>query len=121
MNTILVIEDNQEIRENTAELLGINHYHVLTAGNGDAGFQLAKTKRPDLILCDMMMPGTDGQKFLQLAKEDRVVRTIPLVFFSAGTALPYIQKELINAANGFLKKPFLEEDLLTTIQNALAR
>lgn len=120
MATILIIEDNEEIRENTAELLTLNHYRVLTAENGRTGFEEARRKLPDLILCDMMMPDTDGQKFLELARTNDVVHNIPIIFFSAGTPSLYVQRKLIKAAKGFLKKPFLEEDLLNKIETALA-
>jgi CheY-like chemotaxis protein len=112
---ILIIEDNDEIRENTAELLELHHYDVFTAEEGGEGFELAKKHVPDLILCDIMMPETDGRKFLRLARSDKAVRDIPLVFFSAGTAAPEVQKLLAKAANGFLKKPFTEEELLSAI------
>jgi CheY-like chemotaxis protein len=112
---ILIIEDNDEIRENTAELLELHHYDVFTAGEGGEGFEMAKKHEPDLILCDIMMPETDGRKFLRLARSDKAVRDIPLVFFSAGTATPEVQKLLAKAANGFLKKPFTEEELLSAI------
>ncbi|RYF87530.1 MAG: response regulator [Chitinophagaceae bacterium] len=120
MCTILIIEDNEEIRENTAELLTLNKYTVLTAENGRTGFEEAKTKLPDLILCDMMMPDTDGQKFLELARTNEAVHKIPIIFFSAGTPSLYVQKKLIKASKGFLKKPFLEEDLLNTIEMTLS-
>ena len=119
MHTILIIEDNDEIRDNTAELLSIHHYKVLTATNGRAGFDVAKKNHPDLILCDMMMPETDGQAFLKLAKADADLKHIPLVFFSTGTPSLVVQKKLIKAADGFLKKPFLEEELLTKIKSSL--
>jgi CheY-like chemotaxis protein len=112
---ILIIEDNDEIRENTAELLELHHYDVFTAEEGGEGFEMAKKHEPDLILCDIMMPETDGRKFLRLARSDKAVRDIPLVFFSAGTATPEVQKLLAKAANGFLKKPFTEEELLNAI------
>lgn len=118
MQTILIIEDNAEVRENTAELLEVNNYVVLTAKNGGDGFEMAKKHLPDLILCDIMMPETDGKKFLKLAKSNKAVKEIPLIFFSAGTA-PEIQKELVKSANGFLKKPFSEQELLTKIQTSL--
>lgn len=121
MKTILIIEDNEEIRENTAELLSIHHYRVLTAENGQDGFALAKSSHPDLVLCDMMMPETDGRYFLIQAKEDKDLQHTPVVFFSAGTASQVVQKKLINAADGFLKKPFLEEDLLGTIERVLTK
>jgi CheY-like chemotaxis protein len=121
MRTILIIEDNDEIRDNTAELLSINHYNVLTAENGRAGFDVAESKNPDLILCDMVMPETDGQGFLELLKKNESIQKIPIIFFSAGTSLPSIQKKLIKAADGFLKKPFQEEDLITSIESVLAK
>ena len=119
MQTILIIEDNAEVRENTAELLEVNNYVVLTAKNGREGFETAKKHLPDLILCDIMMPETDGKMFLKLAKANKAVKEIPLIFFSAGTA-PEIQREILKSANGFLKKPFSEQELLTKIQTSLA-
>ena len=119
MNKILVIEDNREVRENTAELLELNLFQVITAENGKTGFEMAKSALPDIILCDMMMPETDGRAFLALAKQDETVRCIPLVFFSAGTVSPKTQKKLVSAANGFIKKPFTTEELLDVIRTAL--
>lgn len=119
MKKILIIEDNDEIRENTAELLELHNYDVFTAGEGASGFELAKKHEPDLILCDIMMPETDGRKFLKLAKNDELVSEIPLVFFSAGTTSPEVQRSLVKAANGFLKKPFTEEELLKTVKKIL--
>ena len=116
MKKILIIEDNDEIRENTAELLELHHFDVLTAEEGGEGFELAKQHEPDLILCDIMMPDTDGRRFLKLAKGDLTVRDIPLIFFSAGTGPAELQKALIKAADGFLRKPFTEEELLMAVQ-----
>jgi len=121
MKKILVIEDNTEIRENTVEMLELNNYKVFSAKNGNIGFQLAKKNKPDVILCDMMMPDTDGREFLQLAKNHVIVRKIPLIFFSAGSPLPDIKKKLIKEADDFLEKPFAEEDLLRAIERALKK
>ena len=116
---ILIIEDNEEIRENTAELLGLHNYDVFTAEEGGEGYEMAKKHEPDLILCDIMMPETDGRRFLRLAKNDKSVRDIPLIFFSAGTGSPEVQKALIKAANGFLQKPITEEELLKAVHKFL--
>jgi CheY-like chemotaxis protein len=116
---ILIIEDNDEIRENTAELLGLHNYDVFTAEEGGEGYELARKHEPDLILCDIMMPETDGRRFLRLAKNDKMVRNIPLIFFSAGTGSPEVQRALIKAANGFLQKPFTEEELLKAVDKFL--
>lgn len=116
MKKILIIEDNDEIRENTAELLELHDFDVFTAEEGGAGFELAKKHGPDLILCDIMMPETDGRRFLKLARNDDAVRHIPLIFFSAGTGPAELQKALIKAADGFLRKPFTEEELLKAVK-----
>jgi CheY-like chemotaxis protein len=116
---ILIIEDNDEIRENTAELLELHDFDVFTAEEGGEGFELAKKHEPDLILCDIMMPETDGRRFLKLARNDDAVKSIPLIFFSAGTAPAGLQKALIKAADGFLRKPFTEEELLKAIEKFL--
>ena len=119
MKKILVIEDDEAIRENTAELLAISNYHVVTAENGRTGFEQAMKHHPDVVLCDMMMPETDGRSFIELVKTSDLLRHIPIIFFSAGTLPAMEQKSLIQASNGFLKKPFLEEDLLNTSQLVL--
>ena len=119
MKKILIIEDNDEIRENTAELLELHDFDVFTAEEGGEGFELAKKYGPDLILCDIMMPETDGRRFLRLAKNDVMVREIPLIFFSAGTGPAELQKALVKAADGFLRKPFTEEELLKAVKKFL--
>ncbi|MGE5521771.1 MAG: response regulator [Candidatus Dadabacteria bacterium] len=119
MKRILIIEDDDAVRENTAELLDVNNYDVVTASNGTTGFELAKRNRPDLILCDMMMPETDGRTFLKLAKDDGDIKDVPVIFFSAGTLPVKDQNVLIKEADGFLKKPFLEEDLLRIVRTVL--
>ena len=118
MNKVLVIEDNKEIRENTAELLEINGYTVYVAENGRLGYESAKRDYPDIILCDILMPKTDGREFLQLAKVDNSISNIPIIFFSAGSSLE-LQKTLLYGNNAFLKKPFTEKELLLIIQDGL--
>lgn len=121
MKKILIIEDNAAIRENTAELLELSNYDVLTADSGYAGFELAKKYNPDIILCDMMKPETDGRKFLKLADEDNTVRNIPLIFFSSGYPISEVQSGLIKGTNEYLQKPFTEEQLLESIKRSLNR
>jgi CRP/FNR family transcriptional regulator, cyclic AMP receptor protein len=118
MKTILVIEDNDEIRENTSEMLELAHYRVLTSKEGNSGYHMARKYNPDLILCDIMMPKTDGRAFLRMAKADELLRNTPIVFFSAGSAQD-LQKELKKIADGFLKKPFTEQELFSTINTVL--
>src|SRR5437868_1891728 len=118
MHKVLVIEDNKEIRENTAEILELNGYYVFTAENGSIGYESAKSYQPDIILCDIMMPETDGREFMRLVKADIVINCIPIIFFSAGTSQE-LQKELLDGRNAYLKKPFSETELLIVIKNGL--
>ena len=119
MKKVLIIEDNIEIRENTAELLELSNYLVITAENGNIGFEMAKAYKPDVILCDMMMPESDGRDFLKLAKEDDFVSNIPLVFFSAGSLSSEVRGGLIEDATYYLQKPFTEEELILSMQRIL--
>ena len=121
MKKILVIEDNREIRENTVELLELSSFHVLSASNGRTGFQLAKQYLPDLILCDMMMPETNGWDFLKMAKADDLTHTIPLIFFSAGSFIPEMRNLMIEKSDQYLAKPFTTDELLAAVRNGLNR
>ena len=119
MNTILIIDDNADIRENTAELLELSNYRVFTAVTGLAGFEMARKHNPDIILCDMLMPQTDGHKFLMLARDDEQMRNIPLILFSAHPMPFEFQKDLKGYANSYLPKPFTEDELLKVISTKL--
>ena len=66
MKKIVLIEDNKDVRENTAEILTLANYKVLTAANGKVGVELAQQEKPDLIICDIMMPVLDGYGVLHL-------------------------------------------------------
>ena len=121
MKKILVIEDNREIRENTVELLELSSFQVFSAANGKVGFQIAKQYIPDLILCDMMMPETNGWEFLRMAKADDVTQDIPLIFFSAGSFIPELRNLLIEQSDQYLAKPFTTDELLSAIQIGLNR
>lgn len=119
MKKVLVIEDNIAIRENTAELLVLGGFDVMTAKNGTEGYNMAIKALPDVILCDMMMPETDGRGFLNLARANPVLRSTPIIFFSAGTVSPKEHSYLLSRSSGFLRKPFQAEDLLKAIHVAL--
>lgn len=115
MKTILVIEDNLELRENTAELLELAGYNVLTADNGKVGFEQALYYHPDVIVCDIGMPDYDGNYFLKLIKNEDSTKETPLVFFSAGSASPAIRKDIEEGGSKYLNKPFSGEQLLNAI------
>jgi CheY-like chemotaxis protein len=121
MKKILIIEDNDAVRENTAELLELAGYYVLTAVNGRKGYEMAEEILPDVIICDVMMPDTDGLGFLRLAKEDCKVCKIPLIFFSAGSAPPAVKRKIETGADIYLRKPFTDNDLLGAVDACLKK
>ena len=119
MHRILLIEDNLEIRENTAEMLSLHGYDVTTAENGTIGLDLARQLLPDLILCDIMMPGTDGYGVFRGLKAHAPTASIPFVFVTASVEKREIQAGLDLGANGYIRKPFEVEDLLAEVKRCL--
>ncbi|MGZ3862123.1 MAG: response regulator [Bacteroidia bacterium] len=113
MKNILVIEDNIELRENTAELLELAGYNVLTAQNGKVGFEAAMSFHPDVILCELIMPKWDGAYFLKMISEEKEMKEIPLLFFSTGFIPSYLDEE--TGGIKFINKPFSGEELLNAV------
>ena len=77
--TVLLIEDNQDIRESTAEILELADFTVYTAENGKKGVEQAQLHRPDIILCDIMMPELDGYGVLYLLSKNENTADIPFI------------------------------------------
>lgn len=113
MQTILIIEDNEELRENTAELLQLAGFRVITAPDGKEGLRLSIEQHPDLILCDLIMPVSGGKELLLNKKNDSRISGIPFIFFSAGTAS--FQHKNGYTPDAYLSKPFTYEQLLHTV------
>jgi CheY-like chemotaxis protein len=119
MKIILLIEDNIDIRENTCELLELEGYEVIFAANGKKGIALAKEKKPDIILCDIMMPETDGYEVLNGLKENIETADIPFIFLTASVEKKEIAIGFAMGAVGYIKKPFESQKLFDTIANCL--
>jgi CheY-like chemotaxis protein len=115
MKTILFLEDNLEIRENTAEILELEGYRVISALNGKIGFEMAKEQKPDLILCDIMMPEMNGYEVFDNLKKIVETSTIPFIFITASAEKSEVQKGLNMGAIGYIRKPFTDNELLETI------
>ena len=77
MKKVLLIEDNVDVRENIAEILELAGYDVETAENGKVGVEIAQKLRPDLIICDIMMPVLDGYGALHLLNKNEQTSSIP--------------------------------------------
>jgi len=121
MQTILLIEDDLALRENTAELLELSNYKVTTASNGKLGIEQAKQHIPDIIICDIMMPEIDGYGVLEAISANEKTMHIPFIFLSAKTEHKEIRKGMDLGADDYLTKPFEEEELLSAIESRLAK
>lgn len=121
MKKILLIEDDVTVRENTAELLELSEYKVITANDGLQGSEKAKTELPDIIICDVMMPNMDGYGVLRELSGNIQTANIPFIFLSAKTEHKDIRRGMDLGADDYLTKPFEEEDLLSAIESRLAK
>jgi DNA-binding response OmpR family regulator len=118
---ILLIEDNPEMAENIASILELAQYDVLCAHNGKHGVALAQQGRPDLILCDIMMPELDGFGVLHILHQDPETANIPFVFLSARADKTEIREGMNLGADDYITKPFDTTDLLKVIQTRLKK
>lgn len=121
MTTILLIEDNDAIRENTAEILELTGYAVLTAENGKIGVEKALLQRPDLVICDIMMPVLDGYGVLHIFNKNPQLSGVPFIFLTAKTERTDFRKGMELGADDYLTKPFDESELLSAIEGRLNR
>ncbi|MFK7782683.1 response regulator [Psychroserpens sp.] len=121
MKTILLIEDDTVLRENTAELLELSGYKAITAPNGKIGITLAKKHLPDIIICDIMMPELDGYDTLQVLSKNPKTKYIPFIFLSAKTEHKDVRKGMNLGADDYITKPFSEDELISAIQSRLAK
>ena len=120
VKTVLVIEDKLEIRENTCELLELQGYKVIFAENGKTGLAMAKKNKPDIILCDILMPEANGYEVFAGLKNDAGTRHIPFVFLTASAELKEVEAGLVMGAKGYIRKPFEPDELFETIERCLA-
>ena len=121
MQRVLLIEDNIEIRENTAEILELANYKVDTASNGKLGIEMALEHLPDLIICDIMMPVLDGYGVLHLLQKNEVLKNIPFIFLTAKAERGDFRKGMEMGADDYITKPFSDIELLTAIESRLKK
>jgi DNA-binding NarL/FixJ family response regulator len=121
MPKILIIEDEPEMRRNLLTILKLEHFDAVGAENGRIGVEMAKTQKPDLILCDVMMPELDGYGVLRALRDDPVTMTTPFVFLTAKGEKPDIRAGMNMGADDYLTKPVPKIDLLEGIRARLRR
>ncbi|ANI89831.1 transcriptional regulator [Arachidicoccus ginsenosidimutans] len=121
MQTILLIEDNADIRENMSEILELAGYKVFTAENGKVGVSLALEHKPDLIVCDIMMPVLDGYGVLHMLHKNNALANTPFIFLTAKSERAEIRKGMEMGADDYITKPFDGTELLNAIESRLKK
>ena len=121
MKKILIIEDNLEVRENTAEIIELSNYEVITAENGKVGVELALKELPDLIVCDIMMPVLDGYGVYHLLSKHKETASIPFIFLTAKSEKADFRKGMEMGADDYITKPFDGIELLNAIEVRLKK
>lgn len=113
---ILVLEDDQLIRELLKELLSFRGYIVTAAVNGVEGLKEAQQSTPDLIISDVSMPEMNGLDFITHIKDDPILKDVPFIFLSAKSREEDLRKGLKLGADSYMFKPFSNNDLLNEIE-----
>jgi two-component system, sensor histidine kinase and response regulator len=121
VKTVLIIEDEIDFLEEIATILQHENFEVLKASNGNEGIKLARQYKPDLILCDILMPITDGFDVLQKLKESSYPFLVPFIFMTALAEKENLRKGMEMGADDYLIKPFNREELLNTIHIRLEK
>lgn len=121
MKTILLIEDNREMRENTTEILELDGYKVVSSENGKLGIDAALRCIPDLIICDVMMPELDGYGVLHVLAKNPKTASIPFIFLTAKAEKEDFRKGMSLGADDYITKPFSDSELLNAIETRLRK
>lgn len=119
--TILVIDDNNDIRENTSEILELAGYKTFTAENGKRGVEMAMKEKPSVIVCDIMMPDLDGYGVLHLLRKNPETQNIPFIFLTAKTERGDFRKGMEMGADDYITKPFEDIELLNAVETRLKK
>jgi len=119
MRTILIIDDHDDIRDNTAEILTLAGYKSITAENGKKGVEAAIKEKPDLVICDIMMPELDGYGVLHLLRKNEETALTPFIFLSAKTERGDVRKGMDMGADDYIMKPFDDIELLNAVETRL--
>ena len=121
MEKILLIEDNEALRENTADILTLANFEVITAENGKIGIEMARIHQPNLIVCDIMMPVLDGFGVFQILHKTPALQHIPFIFLSAKSERGDLRKGMEMGADDYITKPFTDAELINAIHTRLEK
>jgi CRP/FNR family cyclic AMP-dependent transcriptional regulator len=121
MKKILLIEDNDDVRNNTAEILELSNYKVIVAEDGKTGIEKAIETKPDLIICDIMMPVLDGYGVLHAVHRNDAIKNTPFIFLTAKTEREDLRKGMELGADDYITKPFTGTELLNAVDSRIKK
>jgi len=121
VSKILVIEDQEAIRENVRELLEQKEYFVETAINAEKGFAITNTFVPDLILCDLMLPDHSGIEFIKKLKKNEHLKEIPVIIITGHSQQETYRDAMTHGADDFIVKPFKAKELFDAVNTQLSK
>jgi CheY-like chemotaxis protein len=121
LKSILVIDDNKDIRENISEILDLAGYKTFIAENGKRGIEIALKEKPSLIICDIMMPELDGYGVLHLIRKNPETIQIPFIFLTAKTERTDFRRGMEMGADDYITKPFEDIELLNAVEVRLKK
>jgi CheY-like chemotaxis protein len=119
--SVLVVEDNPDLNMPICEILEYYGLAIRSARNGVEGLEAMRDEKPDIVLCDIMMPAMDGYTLLKHTRADRELRSLPFIFLTARTSAEDQQRAKDIGVEDYLTKPVDESHLITAIENALRR
>jgi DNA-binding response OmpR family regulator len=120
-NRILLVEDENQLRENIAELLEIQGFEVLAVDSGDKAVSFLPDFKPSVILCDIRMPRFDGFWVLMEIRKNKTFGNVPFIFISAKADRRDVRTGMDLGADDYLTKPFSSEELLSAVRARLER
>lgn len=121
MVKILVIEDSPELRQDVVDILELEGFEVADVAGGLDGLKAAREFRPDLIICDVLMPDLNGYRVLEELRDDPQTAMIPLIFLTARTEHSNMRRGMALGADDYVEKPFLVDELINSINAQLAK
>jgi DNA-binding response OmpR family regulator len=121
MKNILVIDDIEEIRNLVQIVLANFGFHVIEADNGRIGVQMLREQKPDLVLCDINMPGMDGYETLGAVRESSSTAPVPFILMTGLVSRDGFRRGMVCGADDYLVKPFTTDELIEAVMSRLAR
>jgi DNA-binding response OmpR family regulator len=121
MQSVLIIDDSEDVRGVIAKTLDYYGFNTKQAHDGMGGIQTALDWHPDLILCDVRMPGLDGYRTLEAIRELPAIATTPFIFLTAATDKSDMRRGMCGGADDYLCKPFTAEELVEAVTARLSK